>query len=334
MTGIIQDVQNILKWFWMMQILNVSVLMQNGNLSIDVYTYMPFSSENCEDTRPILINQFINETYLKTLSEIFPTKTSNLNGCEVRIATSNTSLPYIFAQKLRNGSLHLYGRDIKLVTTLSEALKFRINYTYIGREGFIFENGTAGGHFMKLLENKADLAMGDSWLIAYRLKFFDSSVSYFSQQLALIIPPGAQLTTFEKFTRPLDFVTWLLLVLFIGVAFVAIFVIRKTSLKCQELVFGEGVKNPSMNILVAIFGGSQLKLPTKNFARFILMMFLILCLVMRTLYTGSLYRFLQSKIYHKEVQSINEMAERGYKVYYLDYMTDLIIGAQSQLNER
>lgn len=328
------EIGNLFNWFWEVQILNVNIMFEGGHNLINVYTFKPFDSSKCGETSPVLISTFENGKLNGSVEHFFPDKTLNLKHCPVRVATSNTSKPHVMQEHFRNGSFRLYGRDISLINSLSEALKFSINYTFVGEEGFISKNGTARGPFLQLLKDNADLILADFWLVTYRLKYFDSSAPYFTQQMAFVVPPGAELTSFEKFVLPLDGATWVLLVFCAIVGFSVIFIVRIKSTTLQDFVFGAGVKNPNLNLFVAIYGGSQHRLPKKNFARYLLMMFLMFCLVMRTLYTGSLYRFLKSKVYHKETQSIDEMVKRDYKIYYLETITDIIAGAQSQLQDR
>lgn len=118
-----------------------------------------------------------------------------------------------------------------------------------------------------------------------------------------------------------------------GIGFIVVYLVGKMSTVTQDFVFGTGVRKPYMNILVAIFGGSQPNVPQRNFARCILMMFLMFCMVIRTLYTGSLYTFLQSNIHHKEAQSIDDMIERDYKFYTVSSILDLLQG-QQRINQR
>jgi hypothetical protein len=281
----------------------------------------------------VLINVFQDGTFVNNTLNLYPEKMKNLHDCPLRIATSNNSVPYIFAKILSNGSYVLNGRDISLIKTLSEALSFKIDYVYIGMEGVLMENGTATGPFEMLMNGRADLIIADYWLKVNRLQFIDYTTPYISQQIAFVIPPGAELTSFEKFMRPLDIFTWILLIVFNAIGFLVIYFVSKMSTSCQNLVFGEGIRKPYMNMLVAIFGGSQHRTPRINFARSLLLMFLLFCLVMRTLYTGSLVRFLQSKVYHKETQSIDDMIERDYKFYTVSAIIDLFNG-QSRINQR
>jgi hypothetical protein len=299
-----------------------------------VFGFVPFSEGNCGDTTPVLVNEFKEGQFVKSVEEIFVDKTRDLKGCEVRIATSDDSQPYVFVDLLANGSYNFHGRDVELVNALAKSINFRINYTFVGEEGSLAENGTGYGPFLMLLEDKADLIMADYWLVIYRLKFVDTSVPYIYAYYAFMIPPGGELSSFEKFVKPLDRCTWSLLLVFIGFGFIVIFLMKKFSSKStRNFVFGIGVNHPSLNIITAIYGGSQKVLPRESFGRYLLMMFLIFCLVMRTLYSGSLFRFIQSKVYHKEVQSSDEMIERDFKIYFLESSRAVLLGAE-KLNDR
>jgi hypothetical protein len=94
-----------------------------------------------------------------------------------------------------------------------------------------------------------------------------------------------------------------------------IFLINSRSKVVQNFVFGTNVKTPYLNLFIAFIGGSQKKLPGRNFARFLLMMFLMYSLVIRTIYQGSFYQFLKSNKKHREAQSVDELTEKDFKIY-------------------
>lgn len=332
--GNLDEVAEILKSFWSLNILNVNILFQE-NSSTFVYTYSPFLRNKCDDASPVLIYEIRNESSSRAVGKFFIDKTLNLNGCQVRVATSNNSLPYIFQENFSNGTYRLYGRDIKLIESLSGSLNFSINYTYVGEEGSLHKNGSASGPFLQLLQNKADIIVADYWLVAIRLKYFDNAVPYYSQQIAFMIPYASELSSFEKFLRPLDIPTWILLSVFVLIGIVVVFAVEKFSPKhIQNFVLGSDNSQPLLNLLLALFGFLQSKTPRNNFARFLLIAFVMFCLVMRTLYTGSLYRMLQEKAYHVEVKSMKDMIRKDFTIYHIDSLTDLFAGAQSQLTDR
>ena len=331
--GKILQIDEIFIMLWSVQVVNVNVIYEIDNGTVFVDTFKPFDSVECGNTEPRTVNKYQDGIFEHDVNSLYTNKLHNLHGCPIRVGTSNNSEPYVFARKLANGSYHLYGRDIDLINALAQALNFRIDFVFIGEEGSLFENGTATGALEMLLKGKADIIISDYWLKVNRLNFIDFSTPYINQHIAFIIPPGAELTSLEKFIKPLGYITWVLLIIYITVAVVVIYCVRKRSVQLQDFVFGSGVKDPYMNVLIAIFGSSQTIVPRRNFARYLLMMFLIFCLVMRTLYTGSLYRFLQTKVYHKEVQSINEMVEKDFKFYTVPNIIDLVQG-HSKIYER
>ncbi|KAG5674082.1 hypothetical protein PVAND_004069 [Polypedilum vanderplanki] len=324
----------IFSTLWRANIYKVNALLLNDdNTGVLVMSFFPFSGLQCNNTRPVLINQFINKSFIRPIQLFFPKKMRNLHQCPIRISTSNNSEPYIFAKKLSDENYELQGREIKLLHGLSEALNFSIMFTYIGREGVLLENGTAEGAYKTLLDGQSDIAIADMWLKANRLKFIDATDSYITSTIIFVIPPGAELTSFQKYFQPLDAYTWMFLLIIIALAFITIKTVKGLSIEIQEFLFGKNVQDPYLNVLVAVVGLSQPVLPRKNFARFMLMMFLLFCLVMRSLYQGSLYRFLQTNMRNKEVQSIDEMIERDYKFYLVPSILDLFEG-QPRIYER
>jgi hypothetical protein len=97
--------------------------------------------------------------------------------------------------------------------------------------------------------------------------------------------------------------------------FLVIFIVSRRSKIVQNFVYGRNVKDPTLNLFIGFIGGSQTVLPGRNFARFLLMSFLMYLLVIRTLYQGSYFKLLQSENKHKSVQSIEEMIEKNFTFY-------------------
>jgi hypothetical protein len=64
-----------------------------------------------------------------------------------------------------------------------------------------------------------------------------------------------------------------------------------------------------------LLGGSQAKLPGRNFARFLLMSFVLLSLIVRSAYSGSLFNILKNDVFSKEISSIEEINKLGYSFY-------------------
>lgn len=188
--GDIPEIQKIFELLWKLQIYNVNVMFEDENCEIFVKTFMPFSYENCNDTSPALIKAFKDGKFLDDFQKFFPDKMRNLHNCPLRCAISDDSRPSVLVTRFPDGSYQYGGRDIKLINTLAEDLNFKISYTFVGEEGYFFENGTAEGPLKSLLDRRADISVSDWWLKENRLRFFDSPSSYISDQIIFIIPPG------------------------------------------------------------------------------------------------------------------------------------------------
>lgn len=94
-------------------------------------------------------------------------------------------------------------------------------------------------------------------------------------------------------------------------------IVKCSSINVQNFFFGMKIRTPYLNIASVIVGWPMNKLPTKNFARWILMMFILFWLINRSIYQGILYKNLQSIIRQKPVQTIEESIEKNYKYLML-----------------
>jgi hypothetical protein len=313
--GIIAETREIFKLLWKLQIFNVNVMFEDENGEVLVQTFLPFNAQNCNDTTPILINKFKDGKFINGTDNFFPQKMKNLHNCPVRVAIAIDNQPYIIQRTSMNGSHDLTGRDIHVLKSLSKSLNFRIDYTYIGEEGYFYPNGTSIGPLKTLLDGDADISISNWWLKESRLKFFDTTIPYAADQLVFVVPPGKELSALEKLVYPFKLLTWVAILFCFLIGFVIIFIIKRQTRNMQDFVFGTGVKHPYLNLFEVFLGVSQKKLPGRNFARFLLMMFLMYSLVIRTVYQASFYQLLKSNKQHMEVQTVDEIIEKEFKFY-------------------
>jgi uncharacterized membrane protein YfcA len=123
----------------------------------------------------------------------------------------------------------------------------------------------------------------------------------------LIIPPGDTFSPFENLIYPFRNSVWLsLLITIISSLFAALF---------YRKIYDKNLKLSFVDVMIIIVGGSQTSLPQKHHKRIILATFLLFFLVIRGLYQGALFEFLQADKRHKEVEKIDEMMEKGFKFY-------------------
>jgi hypothetical protein len=312
--GDISEVQKMFEHLWQLQIYNANVMFEDENGEVLVKTFMPFSPGKCGDTTPVLINKFKDGKFQNS-DELFPKKLKNLHNCPIRVAVTNDNPPCVIETFSAEGTQQLSGRDIDVLRSLSESLNFKVDYSYVGPVGYFFENGTSVGPFKTILDNNTDMSISNWWLKQSRVGTFGFSNSYASDKLVFIIPPGKKFTALEKLIYPFKLTSWTLIVMVFVVGILVILIVQFQSKTVRDFVFGTGVKTPLLNLFVAFIGGNQKKLPRRNFARFLLMMFLIYSLIIRTVYQGSYFELMKSNRGHKKVQSIKEMIDKNFKFY-------------------
>lgn len=320
--GRFEGYEEVFKSMWQKNIVNVNTIYVEDKI-VRVETFMPFGVLSCDETSPVLINNFINGTFTHGTQNFFLKKLKNLFDCPINVTTFDRC-PAVCRDE-HSGTLS--GFDVDLINATAKALNFSINPTFLhglAQWGTILPNGSTTGAIRAVVNKHAQLIFGNFMLRGSRLSIMDHSVPYFSNPLIFMVPPGKRFTHFEKLLQPFDETVWIFLLLVVLFALLVTLMLTLKFKKLQPHVFGSGMKDPVMNALVGIFGGSQLKLPKENFSRFILMMFLILCLVMRSAYQGSLYKFLQSNRNRKEIQSVDQMIEKNFEFYMHGTQLDII----------
>lgn len=328
LNGQIPEIVEIFNLFWKLQIYNVFLLYQNLNDEVIVESFDPFGYEKCHEPTPIIVNKFINGSFIKSF-QIYNRNMKYLHGCPIRVSLSSTSRPFVMVDKNESGLKAFSGEDIQLLKTLAEKLNFEIDVRFVGREGYIFENGSASGPLKALLDGDVDFSISNWWLKTNRLQFFDTSTSYASDPLVFIIPPSRSFSSLENLIYPFMAPLWAAIILCFLIGFFVIFIASRQSKKVKSFIFGIGVVQPYLNMFAACIGGSQPKLPTKNFSRFLLMNFLICSLVLRAVYQGSSFEFLQSNRHQTGIQSISQMIAEDFRFFVSESVADMFQGSEA-----
>jgi hypothetical protein len=257
---------------------------------VKMFTFFPFNNRKCHDTKSVEINEYSNGKWQRSL--FFPPKLWNFHNCQVKASCPENG-PSAHQINNANGSVSLNGSDIETLRTIATALNMNMTINITTGWGKIWENGTVVGSFKLLIDGKIDICASLYFLTELRSKFMQFTQSYFSNSLLLIIPRGAPFTAFEKLFRPFELPVWYSVIGFLGVISIAVAVIKCQSRKVQILFFDRNINAVIMEMLVVFFGSSQHMMPRRNFPRMLMMTFALYCLVMRTVYTGSMFKFLQ-----------------------------------------
>jgi hypothetical protein len=321
--GKIPEIESIFKRMMAKKIINVNTIFEEDGV-VKLTTFTPFRKKDCRNTKQVNHAKYIgNETFDVPFKQIFPDELKDMHGCEMKMAVFERCP----ASCILADGISVDGFDIRIVQAVQQALNFKLRPELLhGPEqwGNIAADNSTTGAISMILSGESDFTAGNFLLRSSRVAIMDPSVVYLSFPVVFAIPLGERLTAFEKLLRPFELVVWIMMVVFLGFGLLVIFVVNWKFKQVRNFVYGTGIKHPVVNMTIAVFGGTQVKLPRRNFARFILMMFLLFCLVQRNVYQGILYIFLQSDGRHKEVQSIKEMTNKKFQFYMYDSYTDIV----------
>lgn len=311
----VSKVMEIFEMFRSTNFIEVYIIYEE-NRRIIVMTFSPYSTKNCWATLPVTVGNFSFDDLVPEDFIYTPEPLTNFFKCPLRFG-AYLDKPYLFCPEVTCNWEDYIGRDANLMKALSKALNFSVQLEF-------FSVREAISSLSKI--NTSDVIIGDFFLRHERVQELGSSIPYFLSEVGFVIPSGQPINPLESFLKPFQTSVWICL----GVTFMAVFIFifvtgKTTSKSVQNLVFGKLISSPAMNFIAVAFGVPHHRLPSMNFARFLLMSFIMFCIVMRSVYQGSLYRFLQSNMDQKAIETIDEMVKEDFSFYTFEANSNFLL---------
>lgn len=119
-------ISNILNDCWSVYITNVLIVVSMGS-ELDsrsaIYTYFPYTVFHCEKVAPVILNYFINNSFVYNIGH-FPDKLKNMHKCPLTVVTHNVT-PFMILYGSANGNGYTTeGIDGITFRVLSQQLNF------------------------------------------------------------------------------------------------------------------------------------------------------------------------------------------------------------------
>jgi len=282
---------------------NINFLIETDKRFIDLLSMVRFTTNHsdCRKKHLVRTNRFlINES--RWLSDEFLTEPQrNFHGCELRVHLSQKTLPFYNYIEHENGTIQSGGLFVDVIKEAARAFNFSLYFNAVGAK-----NNKCGDHQCDFnLDNIHDYEQSTKFLFYYEIIFLTS--------------PGELYSDAEKLFMPLKFEVWIATFVTILIALLKVQIINQLSQEVQDFVYGRNVTSPSLSIMVAFVGGAQTTLPRRNFARFLLMLFIFFSLIIRTCYQSKLFTYLQADIIKSEITTIDELIEQNDVIYAPHY---------------
>lgn len=281
--GSTSDIENITDGF---QIDNVDFLINESEGSIELVTGFMFTSKKCRSNQSVTINNFKRSTRRWASKIFYPDKYRNFHGC-------NLTLGY---HHLENYSL-----PFNIYESFGNSLNFQLKLKYHANSNETLKNPEIDLFVHSPIDHDNSVATS-----GYPMEILE---------LKLAVPPGELYTPLEKIFLPFDLEVWIAIVVFLLIGLATIQIINLCSIKVKNFVFGNGIRTPTVNFTEIFLSGGQFKVPRYNFARFLLTMFLIWCLIIRTCYQSEYFKNLQADKRKPQVKTFAELIERNFTFF-------------------
>jgi hypothetical protein len=278
--------------------------------SIKLMTFVWYTQKACHLPQLVEVNRFSKNTKKWKSSEFSIEKCQKFYGCEL-VFGIRRSIPEIDF-KDSNGSMVYDGYGTKLVKALSETLNFKYQFNPVESGIYLYEDLKIDLTLVFYSNLNDQIRYGDVFDYGYFFvsEIFVEKFEYFA------VPPGAPYDASELISMPFDLQTWIWTLLTFFAAFVTISIVYRMKVEVQNFVFGRNVMTPSLNVIAHFFGMSQVVMPQRNFARFLVMSFILLSFMLRNLYQGVMCDYFQTDMRRPQpIQSIKDISRLGYKIY-------------------
>lgn len=177
---------------------------------------------------------------------------------------------------------------------------------------------SVSGASKMIIDRSVNLTIGYFASTLTRDTHMQPSSVYHSSNLIWVVPPGHSISSIEKLLFPFHATVWICFLFVLVCVMTAVFYIQTQVENIQKFVFGRGVHDPMLNIFNIIFGGSISIVPVGNFARTILMIFMIYCFIVQNAYKGGLFKFMQMSIREPIISTTDELITKGFNFVMFD----------------
>jgi hypothetical protein len=283
----IQDLVSDIRPTLMNSIKNTNFIIQVNKTTVDLIASFEFTPGKCRQPQYKTINRFSTSRMKWDNGTFFPEKYENFHGCPLKVGVNEPL----------NAAPQTSGRITQI---LAEKLNFQIDEKFAHpRE--------KGYDTLDLL----DLVQVQSIAVFSKMEF---SSSLYTDCITFTVPAGEPYTLLEKMFLMFDKETWICIGIILAGSLLVIQVINRLSVQVQNFVYGQDIQTPTLNVADIFLNGGQHRVPTRNFARFMLMLFFIWSLIVRTCYQSMLYKNLQQDMRNPILMTFAELNERNFTV--------------------
>lgn len=310
-----ETIQQICDDAWSLYMVNVIILTPTADYeTILMYTFYPYTAEQCEGVKPIVYDTFENGSFISPDKPIFPNKFENFFRCPLKIATYQ--FPPLMMLTERSNDTYIDGIEGVIIRVMSQRLNFttivvpssfnvlnkissttnttQIKHEYkqslelvrkvVQSKSYNLVRFVNSNDIIQISDGTANVTLGAIIMAATRAEKYEMTQAYFYGSLLYAIPNGKPYGSFEKLFFPFRYKIWILLATVFAIAAMILLLLKLTAQKKRDFLVGASNNMPFFNMVNICLGGTMtfIEMPLRTFARAMLMMWLLSSLVVST----------------------------------------------------
>lgn len=164
-----------------------------------------------------------------------------------------------------------------------------------------------------MFDNEVNLTIGAYGFSSDRTLYLQYTNPYYYTPVIFALSMPRPYTSIEQLYFPFKYIIWSCIVAMFAIGFIVIGTLNVVAnKKLREFVVGPNNQTSFINMISIYLGGGIQHLPKRNFARYILTVWMLGCIVLRTSYQGSLFRFLQEPKTKTLPKTFKNLLENNY----------------------
>jgi hypothetical protein len=272
-------------------------------------------SSDCKEINKLKINRILKDemTWDNNLDYNRKVKVKDFKGCPFIIQQEYSNLMY-FRDHLKEVEKGAFSQEIISRLSRTEQLDgFAVDIAKILAK---FANFTP--HYRVENNYKSEgFFLPTIHIFNYHRQFIDPSLlrtSFYFDMPMILVTKLETIGTIEILHGSFDILTWTACLASLGAASVVVFYIN-LRLGTIRIRPKKDLSKSALNVIQILFGCQQKILSQANFARFLLILFIGLCLELRICYWSRLTGFMTTGLERSEPKSIEDLIEQNYTIY-------------------
>ena len=260
---------------------HVNFLMNEDKKSIELVAGFMFTEHACRELQFKSINRFDRKTRKWENSIFYPEKYRNFHGCQLKISTA-------YEYNKKNGVI--------MKEIFEEVLNAKLD---VLKDKKSFDDCeecdlTRQSDIMEKLYNDEDFIFGNPHI-------FD--------HFTFMVPPGEPYTDIQRMFMMFSLELWIAIVSTLLIGFMTTLSLGFVSRTARNFIVGRYVHNPTLNLVSIFLTGAQVRMPGRNFARFLVTLFIIWSLIIRTCHQSMLFELMQADLRKEPIKTLDELFE-------------------------